>query len=180
MFWRPVNYDSLTQTQASHFNAVGGAGDLFRRRFPLYAPQLASDEEFPVIRAKRRPVVLLSRPLGTLGSHASYRHHCVVLPRFGLIKGASGQAKYPPELVARIRALEFPDLFFTPAETPHLDRDGALRLDLLQPVPASELGDPLPLALNPEVLELLFGQFKFRLFGEYGGRYQEVRELLLN
>lgn len=179
MYWRPVNYDALTQTQATNFNAVGGAGDLFRRKFPLYAPPLASDEEFPVNRAKRRPVILLARPMGTLGGKASYRHHCVVLPRFGLVKGASGQSKYPAETVARMRALEFPDVFFTPSETPHLDRDGALRLDLLQPVPSAEL-EPLPLALSPQVLEVLYGQFRFRLFGDYGGRYAEVRELLLN
>jgi hypothetical protein len=179
MYWRPVGYDSLTQTQASQFQVVGGASDLFRRRFPLYAPQLASDEEFPVIRAKRRPVILLSRPLGNLGAGASYRHHCVVLPRFGLIKGASGRPKYPPKTVSRMRALEFPDVFFTPLEAPHLDRDGALRLDLLQPVPSSDL-EPTPLALSPDVMEVLFGQFRFRMFGEYGGRYAEVRELLLN
>jgi hypothetical protein len=110
---------------------------------------------------------------------ASYRHHCVVLPRFGLIKGASGQPKYPPEIVARMRALEFPDVFFTPAETPHLDRDGALRLDLLQPVPSSDL-TPTPLALSAPVLEVLLGQFRFRMLGEYGGKYAETRELLLN
>jgi len=179
MFWRPVNYDALTQTQATHFNVVGGAPDLFRRKFPLYAPPLASDEEFPVTRGKRRPVVLLSRPLGNLGGTASYRHHCVVLPRFGLVKGASKLPKYSPEVVARMRALEFPDVFFTPAETPHLDRDGALRLDLLQPVPSSDL-EPLPIALDPYVLEVLQGQFRFRLFGEYGGKYAEARETLLN
>jgi len=55
-----------------------------------------------------------------------------------------------------MRALEFPDLLFTPEESPTLDRDGFLRPDLLQPVPTSSL-EATPLALSAHAMEGLFG-----------------------
>ena len=56
--WRPTKYDG-TQTCATEFQIVTAGGDAFRRPQPLHSPKLEAYEEFPVITAKRRPVVLI-------------------------------------------------------------------------------------------------------------------------
>lgn len=145
MIWRPVNYDKLTQTQASEFNIVGGGTALFQRQLPLKVPKLETNEELVLTRAKIRPVVLLALPgSGILGKLA--RHH-LVIPRYRAVKEGSGQSKLSPELINRIRTLEFPDVLFTPAHDPQLTKDGFLASHLLQPIPLSHL-QAVDLALN--------------------------------
>jgi hypothetical protein len=176
-YWRPVGYDQLTQTQAAQFNVVGHAPDLFRRRFPLYAPPLATDEEFIVVRAKRRPVVLFATPTGNLAG-APLIHHHLVIPRYGVVKGPSDLPKYPPEIITRIRSLEFPEMLFTPAEPP-LTKDGLLRIDLLQPIAKNHL-EPTDLCLGSQALTVLRGQVLHRFLGRCEGDYAGWREMLLN
>jgi hypothetical protein len=176
-YWRPANYDKLTQTNAKDFNILGGATDLFRRQLPLYVPKLEVNEEFLVVRAKKRPVVLIARPgTGILGRLA--KHH-LVIPRYGAVKGKSEQPKFPQEVVNRIRTLEFPDVLFTPASAPVLAQDGFFASHLLQPLPLSQL-DPTNLALGPKALTVLCGQILHRCFGVYSGEYADWREMLLN
>lgn len=58
--WRPVpNPGEPTKTIASKFQLQAAGNDAFKRLYPLQAPKLETNEEFLVIRAKKRPVVLL-------------------------------------------------------------------------------------------------------------------------
>src|SRR5258708_27196534 len=58
--WRPVpDPAEPTKTIASQFRITAAGTDAFRRVLPLHAPKLETNEEFIVIRAKARPVVLI-------------------------------------------------------------------------------------------------------------------------
>jgi len=57
--WRPKNYDN-TKTYASEFIQTSSTSDAFNRQIPLYAPKLEINEEFVVVTAKRRPVILIA------------------------------------------------------------------------------------------------------------------------
>src|SRR5262245_10808843 len=61
--WRPVfDPKEPTKTFASEFQIRSAGKDAFKRAIPLSAPKLETNEEFIVIRAKLRPVVLLQEP----------------------------------------------------------------------------------------------------------------------
>jgi hypothetical protein len=62
--WRPLPDPSEpTKTIASKFQIVGAGKDAFRRGLPLHVPKLETNEEFIVVRAKERPVVLIQPEL---------------------------------------------------------------------------------------------------------------------
>jgi hypothetical protein len=66
--WRPVPDPSEpTKTIASHFQIVAAGQDAFRRNIPLAAPKLETNEEFLVVRAKMRPVVLVMPEIPSFG-----------------------------------------------------------------------------------------------------------------
>ena len=63
--WRPVvDPNEPTKTIASNFRLVAAGKDAFRRSLPLHAPKLETNEEFLVVRAKRRPVLLIQPDYG--------------------------------------------------------------------------------------------------------------------
>jgi hypothetical protein len=176
-YWRPSGYDKQTSTSATSFNIVQNAADLFKRNLPLYTPKLEVNEEFAVVRAKRRPVLLMALPgSGVLGKLA--KHHLVV-PRFGAVKGNSDQPKLPPDVMRRVRTLEYPDLLFSPSHPDVLTKDGIFANYLMQPIPLSRL-EATQYALAPSVLKVFRCQILHRCFGIYNEEYAEWREMFLN
>jgi len=66
--WRPVlDPTEPTKTIASQFQIVAAGKDAFRRGIPLASPKLETNEEFLVIRAKLRPVVLVMPEIPSFG-----------------------------------------------------------------------------------------------------------------
>jgi hypothetical protein len=56
--WRPIpTPDEPTKTLAKEFQIQAAGKDALGRAYPLHVPKLATNEEFIVIRAKRRPVI---------------------------------------------------------------------------------------------------------------------------
>jgi hypothetical protein len=51
-FWPESN--EPTKTMASSFRITAAGADAFQRPLPLQVPKLEMNEEFPVIRAKKR------------------------------------------------------------------------------------------------------------------------------
>ena len=83
--WRPVKSDS-TKTSASEFSMFPPPDNAFRRDVPLYAPPLKINEEFIVVRAKERFVILIApnliwlKPKRSEGGQESI-FICALLPR---------------------------------------------------------------------------------------------------
>jgi hypothetical protein len=89
--WRPVvDPNEKTKTIASQFQIVAAGQDAFRRAIPLASPKLETNEEFLVVRAKTRPVVLVMPETSPFGvNNQGYRgrvqrHRCLVSQVFGL------------------------------------------------------------------------------------------------
>jgi hypothetical protein len=183
--WRPVlDPNEPTKTIASQFQIVAAGKDAFRRGIPLASPKLETNEEFLVIRAKVRPVVLVMPEIPAFGvDNRGYRgrvqrHLCLVGQVYGIVDTKTGRAEFNPSFIERVRRMEFPQLMFLPARPGYLEVDSLLRLDELQSVFTPNL-EPTQLALGDEVAKALRGQLQF-LVSETGPTfYTELRELLL-
>ncbi len=184
-FWRPqFEPGEPTRTTASKFTIAPAGADRFNRAYPLHAPKLEIDEEFIVLRAKRRPVVLLraSKPWVDVDNKGFrgklQRKHCWVAQIFGLVDVKTGKAEFNPVFVNRVRKMEFPELLFLPKKAGVLPVDSILRLDEFQSVftphleaTQSALGDPL--------CQLLREQLRFLIGDEGPSEYTLLREELL-
>jgi len=183
--WRPVfDPSEPTKTIASQFQIVPAGKDAFRRGIPLASPKLETNEEFLVVRAKVRPVVLVMPETPPFGvDNRGYRgrvqrHLGLVGQVFGLVDLKTNRDEFSSSFVERVRKMEFPQLMFLPARPGLLDVDSFLRLDELQSVFTANL-DPTQHALGDEVATVLRGQLQFLLTGTGPSLYTELRELLL-
>jgi hypothetical protein len=184
--WRPIpDANEPTKTIASHFQIQAAGQDAFKRNIPLAAPKLETNEEFLVVRAKRRPVLLVMPETPPFGvNNKGYRgkvqrHLCLIGQIFGLADPKTTQAEFSPSFVERVRKMEFPQLMFLPARPGFLEVDSLLRLDELQSVFTPNL-EATRLALGDEVAGALRGQLQFLLAGAGPSFYTDLRELLLN
>ena len=182
--WRP-EYDpnEPTRSLATRFNMVGMPGDAYNRSFPLHAPKLEIDEEFVVVRAKRRPVILVqaTAPLADIsnrGFRRFGRNRVMVAQVFSIVDKKTNQSKYDPSLIERVRRMEFPQLLFLPAfPGGSIPVDSLLRLDETQIVPIKHI-EAKQFCLGDDVQQTLKSQIQFLLTGD-GEEYTSLREILL-
>jgi hypothetical protein len=183
--WRPVaDPTEPTKTIASSFRPVAAGKDAFRRSLPLHAPKLETNEEFIVVRAKRRPVLLVQpeAPLMAVDNRGYrgkvQRRRCLVAQIFGLADTTTGRPEFSPSFVERVRRMEFPQLMFLPKKGGTIEVDSILRLDELQSVFTPHL-EPTQCALGDGVNAVLMGQWRFLVAGIGPSEYTELRELIL-
>ena len=182
--WRPSGLDA-SQTSASNFTIEQAGKDAFSRPLPLYTPRLEIREEFIVVRAKKRPVILVSpsppdpgiSPMRKGGK--IYRPLCVVAPVYSLVNRDTEQVKYPQPFIDRVRMLTYPEFLFLPEVSGVLRCDSYARLSEIQAVYQPHL-EPCNLRLREEIRRILEGQMQYLISGSYGGEFQEYREQLLN
>lgn len=181
-YWRPKNYDE-TKTHASEFIITSSTKDAFNRRSPLYAPKLQINEEFPVMIAKRRPVILVSPVPERIeisevrGGGKINLNLCLAVPLYR-VEDVDGRAKYRTEFIDRIRKLEFPHLSFVPENKSKGIKNSICRLDRTQACFANQM-DAINLKLSREVLGVFNGQIEFFMTERYGDDFQVYREVLL-
>src|SRR6267142_2626259 len=88
--WRPTGVDP-SATAATSFRIESAPGDAFNRGAPLHTPRLETNEEFPTLRAKRRPVLLMSpsppvrEAQPVRGGGRVHRPLAIVVPVFSLM-----------------------------------------------------------------------------------------------
>ncbi len=181
--WKPSGYDK-TRTAATTFEITTAGEDAYNRTTPLADPRLETNEEFPVVRAKKRPVVLIKSapariPIKSLpGGPKLNRPLAVVVPCYSAVD-KTRHATYPREFIDKVRRLEFPEVFFLPNDPGALDNDSLLPIYRLANAYQAHL-DPTPRKLSSSILSILQGQVRYYLTGEYVGDYQTAREMLLN
>lgn len=139
--WRPIpDPNEATKTIATAFRITAAGQDAFRRAFPLALPKLEIDEEFIVVRAKRRPVLLIQADEPWVGiDNRGYRGkiqrpRCLAAQIFGLADPKTERAEFSPSFVDRVRRMEFPQLMFLPQKAGLFQVDSLLRLDEMQSV----------------------------------------------
>jgi hypothetical protein len=182
--WRPViDPNDPTKTIATNFRIVAAGRDAFKRTIPLHVPKLETNEEFLVIRAKRRPVVLIQPEAPVAVDNRGYRgkiqrRRCLVAQIYGLADTRTNNPEFSPSFVDRVRKMEFPQFLFLPQKAGLFDVDSLLRLDELQSVFTPHL-EPSQFALSDSVTSILSGQWKFLVAGVGPSEYSELREMLL-
>jgi hypothetical protein len=178
--WRPSAWDA-SGTMATHFVVTSKPGDAYKQEKIIGSPKLEYNEEFPVVRAKYRPVVLLVPCPQEIaikdvrGGGKINRHLCLVSPCYSVADRA-GKAKFRQEFLDKVRILEYPHFMFLP-KSACLTNDSLLRLDSIQHVFHNEL-EPTQWRLCDELMEILRGQLTYLMTKVYGGAYAYYRNEL--
>ena len=115
--------------------------DLFEHA-PFPQLQLCADEEFLIVKAKRRPTVLLSSD-----SINSASDTVLVVPLYSA-------ENYMPEFVQRVQDSEYPGFLYLAADSTLGRKAAVVRFDHLQSVTKSQL-IPKPVAVTAETLNQL-------------------------
>ena len=137
--WRPQNTDQ-TGTVAKSFGITPAGEDAYKRSAPLADPKLTTREEFPVVRAKIRPVILLTSLITEIqsqsgkGENRINSHRCLVTPLYSIIDSVTEVRKYPKDFVDRVRTLEYPQFSYAPKNANARIHDSIVRLDAIQAV----------------------------------------------
>jgi len=181
-FWRPQGYE-IEGTSASSFGIVPAGKDRFNRSLPLAAPKLATNEEFIVVRAKYRPVILMAPAPANLGiakgrgSAPLYRPLATVVPIFSL-QDEKGAFKYPQPLIERVQKLMYPEYLYLPPDGAILTRHSFAKVCDVVTVyqPHLELAD---LVLCADALSVLRGQLASLQTGRGEGDFGVYRALLM-
>jgi hypothetical protein len=182
--WRPTGQDP-SGTAATSFQIVVTPGDSFRRGAPLHTPRLETNEEFTVVRAKRRPVILMSpstpvrQAQPVRGGGRVHRPLALVVPVFSLVNRLTGQLKYDPQFVDRMRMLEFPEVLYLPPYAGVLPVPSYARLGEAQAVYEPHL-DAQDVRLAGDVLEVVQDALWLLVAQIYGGTLAAYREQLLH
>lgn len=182
--WRPVPEENEpTKTIAKTFRIQAAGQDAFRRSLPIAVPALPTDEEFLVVRAKRRPVVLVQPELPVGFDNRGFRgrlqrRRCTVGQVFGLADPKTGAAAFNPSFVDRVRCMEFAQFLFLPKRAALFAVDSLLRLDEMQSVFTPHL-EATQYRLSNAVLEVLRGQIQFLFAGVDPSPYTALRRLLM-
>jgi len=181
--WRPAQYDA-SQTAATDFRIAAAGQDAFARAVPLYAPKLETNEEFVVMKAKRRPVIVVSPAPPDPGIPAPrgtriYRRMALVIPVFSLVDTVMERLKFPESFIDRVRTLEFPEFFYLPREPGVLPVPSLARLAELRAVFEPHL-EPLDLRLRDDVRGIVEGHLRLLMTGVSEGDFHAYREQLLH
>ncbi len=184
--WRPVpDLAEPTKTIASQFRITAAGQDAFKRTLPLHAPKLETNEEFIVVRAKVRPVILIQTELPLAGvDNRGYRgkiqrRRTLVAQVFGLADSVTKAPQFNPAFIDRVRKMEFPQLMFLPEQAGVFAMDSMLRLDEVQSVFVPQL-EARQFCLGDEVAGVLRHQLTFLQTGIGPNEYTELREVLMN
>lgn len=181
--WRPCpeSYEP-TRTIATKFQIESSKADSFRS-LTLGVPKLKSNEEFIVIRAKTRPVIMLLPQMEISDVSPLYRGakiwrpRCLVAQVFSVADKESSNLKFPPQFLDNVKMLKYPQLLFLPKRAGLFEVDSIVRLDECQSVFTNHL-KPADFRLNPQIRDLLQSQFLYLFDRAKGGKYTECKEFL--
>lgn len=182
--WRPQSTDQ-TGTIATSFIITTAGQDAHRRTTPLSSPRLTTREEFPVVRAKIRPVIVLTLPMPEISGPPGKREDrinrglCLVAPLYSVLDPVTDVPKYGEEFVKRVRKLEYEQFSYAPESVKARIRSSIVRLDAIQAVYHANL-ELTPIRLSSEALSILQGQIECYLAGGADTVFHDAREMLLN
>ncbi|MBI2907050.1 MAG: hypothetical protein HYX92_05280 [Chloroflexi bacterium] len=142
---------------------------------PVHELQLASDEEFLVIKAKKRPLVILSERNEGWGAAADRTREKAVTcaPMY------SFHERDTREFRDRVYACEYPCWVYVPKHDALHVKEGFLRLDRLQVIEESCL-EPIPKALTESALYAVSEWLRYYLRGEIDPLFLDYRRQCLD
>ena len=135
---------------------------------------LRRDDRALVIRAKRRPVIIISQPIAMwIDGRRQQEDSYLVAPVYSF-EGDDTKLSYSQTFIDRVKAYMYWQLFYLPRDGRRRIREGFVRLDRIQAV-HRELLDHMPIRLSDAVIELLRHWIRVYM----GERLQEVNSFLL-
>ena len=187
LLWAPSPYlldNDRSQTVKSSYTEDGGEqfrlepanlGTEFNQPGEISHPLgLRTDERALVIRAKRRPVIIISQPVARwIDGRRQQEDSYLVAPVYSF-GGDETKLSYSQIFIDRVKAYMYWQLFYLPPEGNGRIREGFVRLDRIQAV-HRELLDHMPIRLSDDVIELLRDWIRVYM----GENLQEVNEFLL-
>jgi hypothetical protein len=141
---------------------------------PVREPRRKAED--PQIRALLSTDHERSEPVR--GGGRVYRPLAIVVPVFSPVNRLTGEPKYDPLFVARMRTLEFPEFLYLPSHAGVLPVESYARIGEAQAVYEPHL-DARDLKLSGDVLEILQDGLRFLVTQDYGGMLAAYREQLL-
>jgi hypothetical protein len=177
--WRPKNYDPKLGI-AQDFE-IKNPTDIFKKMSPYSVPRLRTNEEFLVMRSKPRPVMLVKPPdpmlLKLQGARPGRitRHICTVALIYRL-HDETGAARFPAEVLERIRRLEYPQFLYLP-KGGKISEDSLARFDEIQSVALAQL-TPTGYSLSSDAVAIARSQVSFHLTGLSGKEFADWAEQL--
>jgi hypothetical protein len=179
--WRPMSLDT-SGTSATIFKIEAQPGDAYKSSGLLHSPRLEAYEEFPVVRAKRRPVIVLMPQQDEVdlkehrGMMKVNKKLVTVAPCYGVVN-EQDECKTDKSFLERVSNLEFPHFMFLPHDA-FIPKDSLLRLDSIHHTFHPHL-EPKQHALAPEIVKILLGQLERVLSIGNGDAYVLARDILL-
>ena len=165
------DYDAANRGEPVQCSIGPQKQDTFNHRPVVPAPYtLEASEALVVLRAKRRPVILLSEPLQFVGRlRKDFPPSVVACPIY------SFKDHHIPEFRSRVIALEYPSVFYVPdgRDFP----EGFVRFDRVIMLPTGYL-QKSGVRLASEALALLREHFWWFLTGIQGEELKALRSLI--
>lgn len=159
-----------------------------RERLPIHRLNLGNTEELLISKAKKRPVVVLATtftddintlPKGAqqkLAGHLSKPSY-LVAPMYSTTTMLD-PGTFGPQLVARIRALQYLHFFCLPDEDNATRPGSIVRLDRVFPTYLGRGCNAYGKKLHPEPFEVLLSQFSILSGVGYSEPYELIKELV--
>lgn len=168
------SYDPLNESRIS-FKIVPATKNVFKdRHVPIKALEWQTDEEIIPLRAKKRPVVIISQEqhdvaaVRTPDDLVTY----LVAPVYSITPD------HDPAFVARIKHLEYNQFFYLAEDSRFNRREAFARLDRIQPA-HKRLMEPIPVRLSESAWMLLKAWVIYYLTGELDELIADIRSELL-
>ena len=185
-FWAPSLYlfDErqsflLKSTYNQTLNSYQYQANPFRRNEfdnlgePDHTLRIRSDERAIVIAAKKRLVILISKPAVTWTDSGRRQDDSFLIAPVYSFSGDETKQTYSQAFIERVKAYEYWQLFYLPAYAPARIREGFVRLDRIHAV-HKDLLEHHPLMLSDDAQDLLLSWLRVYL----GENIEDVNALL--
>ena len=147
---------------------------------PVVHPPLRKDEEFVAVKAKKRPVIVLSRSHESIDRKfrrdGDFPGTYLVAPVYTF--ESYGEQKYPGEFVERVKAFEYHQFFYIPVSEHYGMKESFARFDRIHSVAKRNLR-PEGFALTTDAWDVLWDWFSYHITGVLDDTIRDFREMRL-
>ncbi|KAA0257494.1 hypothetical protein FHQ18_09125 [Deferribacter autotrophicus] len=173
--WRPVDFLDEDKTIARCFKISSVGEDAYKRKAPLKKPKLESTEEFPVIKAKKRPCLFFKY----YDSFKIDQHICLVFPLYSIYNDMGKlKSKFDQDFIDKVRMLKYNNLFFVKTDGKGNLTDSIIRLDKVYSVYHTYL-EYSGFMLHNDIKEILIEQILYSFFGYFHNKEESIYYLIL-
>ena len=167
------DYNPIDESRLS-FRIVPASQNIFRdRHVPIKALEWQTDEEIIPLKAKMRPVIVISQEQYTVEA-ARTPDKLVTY----LVAPIYSVADHDPAFVARIKHLEYNQFFYLAEDAGFNRREAFVRLDRIQPTHKT-LMKPRPVRISDSAWTLLKAWIFYYITGDLDELVAEIRNDLL-